>query len=86
MTAPRILDRKTAVPALVGDPADFLIVAGLWGAPGTTVSELEDRIGEEKRELSRMRAEAVSSRLVMARVASNSNSPCSVRINPRAWR
>lgn len=35
----------------------FLILAGWWGAPGQTVSELEDRIGEEKRELSRMRAE-----------------------------
>jgi TPP-dependent indolepyruvate ferredoxin oxidoreductase alpha subunit len=36
--------------------------------------------------LSRMRAVAVSSRFAMARVASNSNSPCSVRIRPRAWR
>lgn len=36
MTAPRILDRKTAVPALVGDPSDFLIVAGLAGAAKDT--------------------------------------------------
>ena len=36
--------------------------------------------------LSRMRAAVASSRLVMLRVASNSSSPCSVRIRPRAWR
>lgn len=36
MTAPRILDRKTAVPALVGDPSDFLIVSGLAGAAKDT--------------------------------------------------
>lgn len=36
MTAPRILDRKTAVPALVGDPTDFLIVSGLAGAAKDT--------------------------------------------------
>lgn len=35
----------------------LLILAGVWGAHGPSVSELEDRIGEEKRELSRMRAE-----------------------------
>lgn len=32
MTAPRTLDRKKAVPALVGDPSAFLIVSGLAGA------------------------------------------------------
>lgn len=33
MTAdmPRVLDRKEAVPALVGDPADFLLISGLAG-------------------------------------------------------
>lgn len=36
MTAPRILDRKTAVPALVGDSSEFLIVAGLAGAAKDT--------------------------------------------------
>ena len=38
MAAPRILDRKTAVPALVGDPADFLIVSGLAGAAKDTAA------------------------------------------------
>ena len=36
--------------------------------------------------LSRMRASAVSRRRLIAEVASNSSSPCSVRIKPRAWR
>lgn len=31
MTATPALDRRTAVPALIGDPADLLIVAGLAG-------------------------------------------------------
>jgi len=31
MTADRSLDRKQAVPALIGDPSQFLIVAGLAG-------------------------------------------------------
>ena len=31
MTIARTLDRKLAVPALIGDPADLLIVAGLAG-------------------------------------------------------
>ena len=26
-----VLDRKSAVPALIGDPADFLIIGGLAG-------------------------------------------------------
>lgn len=30
-TAPFILDRREAVPQLIGDPADFLIVSGLAG-------------------------------------------------------
>lgn len=33
------------------------ILLGLWRGPGQTVADLEDRIGEEKRELTRMRAE-----------------------------
>ena len=28
---PRTLDRKTAVPAIIGDPSDFLIISGLAG-------------------------------------------------------
>ena len=36
--APRILDRKTAVPALVGDPSEFLIVSGLAGAARDTAA------------------------------------------------
>ncbi|MEE8453184.1 MAG: thiamine pyrophosphate-dependent enzyme, partial [Limibaculum sp.] len=31
MTIERNLDRKQAVPALIGDPSDLLIVAGLAG-------------------------------------------------------
>ena len=36
--------------------------------------------------LSRMRAAAASNRRTIWLVASNSNSPCSVRMSPRAWR
>jgi thiamine pyrophosphate-dependent acetolactate synthase large subunit-like protein len=32
MNEARLLDRKTAVPAIVGDPSDLLIVCGLAGA------------------------------------------------------
>jgi thiamine pyrophosphate-dependent acetolactate synthase large subunit-like protein len=32
MSEDRLLDRKTAVPAIVGDPSDLLIVCGLAGA------------------------------------------------------
>jgi septal ring factor EnvC (AmiA/AmiB activator) len=46
-----------------------LIVWGLWGAPGQSVSELEDRIGEEKRELSRMRAELEEGRRRLKEIA-----------------
>ena len=47
----------------------FLILVGLWGAHGQTVSELEDRIGEEKRELSRMRAELEEGRRRLKEIA-----------------
>ena len=32
MSDDRSLDRKTAVPAIVGDPKDLLVVCGLAGA------------------------------------------------------
>lgn len=42
--SPRVLDRKQAVPKIIGDPSDFLIISGLAGT-GKDVGHLSQESG-----------------------------------------